>query len=139
DILSSCDLQSGILSEYNCASLCGGSLNFTCLSNPDGQHGCWCVQPGDFAIDGCVELEICIASCATPSCADSCFSRASTSTIRLLGALFHCAESDCEEFCQESADACNACILSTRAGVYGGCGVERSVCDNDTVSEIPWP
>jgi hypothetical protein len=137
--LSSCDLASGVLTDYNCATLCNGNLNFTCLSNPDGQHGCWCVQPGDIALDGCAQVEVCIAGCTTANCTNGCFGRASTPTIRLLGALFHCAESDCEAQCEASAETCNSCILATRAGVYGGCGVERSVCDADTVDEIPWP
>jgi hypothetical protein len=139
DLLTSCDLATGTLTDYNCASVCGASLNFTCLSSGNGQHGCWCVQPASIALDGCADLEVCVSECATPECSSACFSRASTPTIRLLGALFHCAESDCEDLCKESAEVCNSCILATRAGVYGGCGVERSVCDADTVDEIPWP
>lgn len=141
DVLHSCDLDSGELTELNCASACGGGafMNFTCLMSPSGAHGCWCVLPGEFALDGCAQLEACLGGCTTDACADSCFGRASVPSIRLLGALFHCAETDCAEFCEESIEACNSCILATRAGVYGGCGVERSVCDADTVDEIPWP
>ena len=139
DVVESCDLGTGALSTLDCAALCSGKLNFTCLQASTGQHGCWCVTPGDIALDGCAELEACVTSCATTACTDACFGRASVPTVRLLGALYHCAENDCEDLCNESPENCNSCILATRAGVYGGCGVERSVCDADEVEDFPWP
>lgn len=139
DVVESCDLETGELSTLNCAVLCGGSLNVTCLQGPTGQHGCWCVSPGVTALDGCGALEACLLNCTTTACSDGCFDRASTSTIRLLGALYHCAEQDCESICTETPEGCNSCILATRSGVYGNCGVERSVCDSDDVDDYPWP
>ena len=61
-------------------------------------------------------------------------------TARLYGALVLCAEAACEDECLEVPEGCGECISLARAGLYGDCGVERSVCDADRPDDgFPWP
>lgn len=141
DILESCSPQTGEVTSLHCASTCGQYMNFTCLGSATGQHGCWCVQPGKQKLASCTDLESCLGECASDveSCADRCFGRTDAATIRLYGALIHCAEADCKAFCDEAPDACASCVVNTKTGLVGGCSVERSACDADTIDDFPWP
>ncbi len=142
DELSSCSPDTGDVTELNCAIACGSFMNFTCVHVTGGRHGCWCVSPGDQPIDGCVGLETCLASCgegATTDCGNGCFERATYSTIRLYGALVHCAEQVCRDTCLTAPESCSQCIALARTGMIGDCAVERAVCDNDQPDDVPWP
>ncbi len=142
DLLASCSGATGEVTEYNCALECGGLVNFTCLDAGGGVHGCFCVEPGPTNVYGCSQLEACLASCgaaAFDACGTECFSRATASTVRLYGALVHCAEKDCRETCLDSPGSCASCVQATKSGLYGGCQVERTVCDQDPDDEPNWP
>lgn len=134
DTLFTCDAATGEVTEYACQELCGANLNFTCLlATNDGQHGCFCVAPGIDA-STCAELESCLQDCTgavDSSCSDKCFSRATTSTIRMYGALVYCAHSDCSATCTETPESCGSCIQNTIVTGGSACVVERSVCDAD--------
>lgn len=141
DTLSSCSVDSGETSIYDCGELCGQYLNFTCLNVGTGQHGCWCVAAGKQKVYSCTELEDCLRGCGgayDSSCADQCFSRTTSGTIRMFGALIHCAQAGCEAGCLADPGGCGACVNAAQAGESGGCAVERAVCDNDRNDE-PWP
>jgi hypothetical protein len=141
DTVRSCDLSTGQVDKYDCGVLCGGNVNFTCIDVGNGQHGCWCVAPGQQKVYSCWELESCLQGCggAVDSfCSDQCFSRTTSSTVRMFGALVHCAQSGCEDTCRDEPAACGECINLAMAGGSGGCGLERSVCDGDQNDE-PWP
>ncbi len=140
DTLVTCDPESGELVTADCSQLCAGLLNFTCTPTDTFQHACWCVSPGEFKIDSCTQLETCVTECGDPnsSCAASCFESTDATTIRLLGALWSCADLSCDELCSESPTDCSSCLAAARAGLWGDCGVERSVCDSDKGDE-PWP
>lgn len=144
DTLHSCNYDSGELDTYNCAALCGQGtlLNFTCTPTADFTHGCWCVAPGDIKLDSCAQLEICVIECGgdpSSSCTNGCFERTDAQTIRLLGTLYSCADRTCDELCVASPGDCGSCLLAARAGLYGGCGVEREVCNADSTDEPSWP
>jgi hypothetical protein len=141
DRLHVCDPQSEQASTWSCTELCGSFVNFTCLGVGNGQHACWCVQPGAQKVLSCTELETCLRGCEgaiDATCADQCFARTTTGTIRTFGALVHCAQSVCHDTCASDPASCPACI---QAGLTGGngCVLERSVCDNDRNDEPEWP
>ena len=51
-----------------------------------------------------------------------------------------CAETTCNDECLAYPDGCGDCLGAARAGLYGDCGVERSVCDADLPDDaFPWP
>lgn len=140
DVLESCSPETGETATIYCPEVCGNNLNFTCIEASGGQHGCWCVVPGKNGLDGCADLERCLADCdGTETCSNGCFSRASAATVRLYGALLHCAEADCKALCDDAPEACASCVVSTKSGLYGDCSVARAACDQDDVSEFPWP
>jgi len=140
DTLQTCNPETGELTVYACGELCGTNINFTCLlAASNGQHGCWCVEPGIDAMP-CTELEACLQQCVgTPgeACSDQCFSRATAGTIRTYGALVHCANAECAPLCQSMPEACSGCIQGTIAQGTGDCAVPRSLCDADVIEE-PW-
>lgn len=142
DTLHACDYESGEMLTLNCASVCGQSLlNFTCTPTADFRHACWCVSPGAFKLRTCAELEQCIIDCGDPDsdCASACFEDTDAQTARLLGALYSCADQTCDNVCAASPADCGSCLLAARAGLWGDCGVERSVCDADETDEPSWP
>jgi hypothetical protein len=142
DRISSCDFSTGELSEVDCGVLCGSYINFTCTAVATGQHACWCVEAGSNKIDSCTQLEVCLADCGaglTGSCGEKCFSRTLATTVRLYGALVHCAESECSEMCFDYPESCNSCLAAAKQGLYGDCGVERNVCDSDDNDDPDWP
>ncbi|WP_106093014.1 hypothetical protein [Enhygromyxa salina] len=143
DTLHSCDVATGELSTYPCATVCGSAnlLNFTCTPTATFQHGCWCVNPGDIKIDTCLQLDQCVVECGDPdsTCAGNCFSRTDAQTVRLLGALYSCADRACDEVCASSPGDCGNCLTAAKAGLWGDCGVAREVCDADQSDEPSWP
>jgi hypothetical protein len=141
DRLHACDPQTEVPSTWDCASLCGALVNFTCLGVGNGQHACWCVEPGAQKVLSCKELEGCLRGCeGAPDlgCADQCFGRTTTGTVRTLGALVHCVHSSCHEICTGDPNACASCIETGMSGA-GDCVLERTVCDNDRNDEPEWP
>jgi hypothetical protein len=141
DQLHVCDPQTELSSIWDCTELCGGFVNFTCLGVGNGQHACWCVEPGAQKVFSCTELEGCLRGCegaSDTSCADQCFGRTNTSTVRTLGALVHCAHSTCHDSCASDPASCPPCIEAAMLGT-GGCVLERTVCDNDRNDEPEWP
>lgn len=143
DTLHSCDVQTGELVTYPCATVCGSSdlLNFTCTPTADFRHACWCVNPGAIKLDTCLQLDTCVVECGDPSsdCAGSCFTRTDAQTVRLLGALYSCADRACDEVCATSPYDCGTCLNAAKAGLWGDCGVAREVCDADESDEPSWP
>jgi hypothetical protein len=141
DTLVSCNPETGELVTSQCAALCGDLLNFTCTPTDSFVHGCWCVGPGNIKLATCTELEACIAGCGDPNstCSQQCFADTDATTIRLLGTLWSCADLSCDEICAEYPGECSGCLASARAGLWGDCGVERSVCDADELDDQPWP
>ncbi|MCA9653893.1 MAG: hypothetical protein H6712_15590 [Myxococcales bacterium] len=142
DTVRSCDLQTGELAELDCPALCGSYTNFSCVSASTGQHACWCVEPGPTKTLSCTELEACLEDCdssPTLACADQCFRRTDPLTIRILGALLHCAEATCEDTCLESPSSCPACVSAARLEGEGGCSLPRAICDDDRNPDEPWP
>jgi hypothetical protein len=141
DTLISCDPASGELLTIECAALCGGLLNFTCTPTESFVHGCWCVTPGDIKLATCTDLEACLAGCGDPNstCSQQCFGDTEATTIRLLGTLWSCADLSCDEICAAYPGECSGCLAAARAGLWGDCGVERSVCDADELDDEPWP
>jgi hypothetical protein len=142
DTLHSCDPVHGTATVYDCAALCGSYLNFTCLGTGTGQHGCWCVASGQQKVLSCGELEDCLRGCVTDdsgACADGCFSRTTTSVVRMYGALVHCAHDGCHDTCIERPEACASCIDASISQGLGGCGLPRSVCDEDRNDEPGTP
>jgi hypothetical protein len=142
DTLESCDYASGIATTYNCAQLCGEYVNFSCLTIAAGSHGCWCVEPDPYGWYTCTDLEACLAGCGTDvagECGNQCFLRTTATTIRLLGALVACSEVQCQASCVDAPEGCMDCLLAAKAGLYGDCSVERSLCDADESDDEPWP
>ncbi|KIG15252.1 hypothetical protein DB30_05796 [Enhygromyxa salina] len=143
DTLHSCDLATGELLTYPCATVCGSAnlLNFTCTPTATFQHGCWCVNPGDIKLDTCLQLDTCVNECGDPdsTCAGQCFTRTDAQTVRLLGALYSCADRACDEICASSPADCGSCLIAAKAGLWGDCGVAREVCDADQNDEPSWP
>jgi hypothetical protein len=142
DRIRSCNLETGEITSVDCGLLCSPLINFTCTPVSTGQHACWCVEPGAHPLDACTGLEACLSDCGPEvegACGEKCFGRATATTVRLYGALIHCANEECADTCAEYPDGCAACVESARAGLYGGCGVERSVCDADEDDEPDWP
>ena len=143
DTLRVCDDETGELSTYDCAVLCGENLlNFTCTPTADFSHGCWCVVPGDIKLDSCSQLEACMYECnggPDSDCTNGCFERTDAQTIRLLGTLISCADRACDELCAASPTDCASCQLAAQAGLYGDCGLQRTVCDADSTDEPSWP
>jgi len=142
DTVQSCSIESGTVQELDCLALCGTFTNFSCVASASGQHACWCVESGANKVLSCTELEGCLAGCEldeTLSCADRCFGRTDALTIRLFGALVHCAETTCEDLCFEAPGACAACLDSARLEGGGGCSLPRAVCDDDRNPDEPWP
>lgn len=135
DRLASCNPSTGTLTTVPCDELCGQNPNFSCVSTGGGQHACWCVVPGKQKVNSCTELETCLGKCAEPgSCTDQCFSRTTTTTVRMYGALVHCAEMTCEDTCSTSPAACGPCVAAA-IGSGEGCSLERAVCDEDKNDE----
>jgi hypothetical protein len=142
DTVASCGPADGILTEVDCATACGGFVNFSCVATGSGLHACWCVEPGAQQVLTCVELESCLGAC-DPSgesfaCADQCFGRADASTIRIFGALVHCAEVACEDTCRQHPAGCQACLEGARTAGESGCSLPRAVCDDDRIPDEPW-
>lgn len=142
DTVQSCSVEDGTVSELDCGALCGGFTNFSCVATGTGQHACWCVEPGPTKVYTCRELEDCMEGCppaADFSCPDQCFARTDAMTIRIFGALLHCAEATCEQQCIDAPQTCNACIEAARIEGSGGCSLPRAICDDDRNPEDPWP
>ncbi|NVB40027.1 hypothetical protein G6O69_19435 [Pseudenhygromyxa sp. WMMC2535] len=141
DSLWTCDYDSGELVNYDCASVCGTSLNVTCTPTESFQHACWCTTPGSYKNKSCSELEACLTNCGDPAtdCAAACFASTTAQTARLFGSLYSCADLACDAICASSPDDCGSCLVAARAGLWGDCGVERSVCDADATDEPSWP
>jgi len=141
DTVASCGLQDGRISEVDCVATCGGLVNFSCVLSGSGQHACWCVEPGANKVLSCSELEDCMEGCDLSQsfeCADRCFSRTNPLTVRVYGALVHCAEETCQQTCVDSPQQCAACIDAARIGGGGGCSLPRAICDDDRNEEDPW-
>jgi len=141
DTLNSCNFESGELVTYNCAVVCGSELlNFTCTPTDSFIHACWCVSPGAIKQRTCYNLEDCIADCGDPEsdCASNCFGDTDSQTVRLLGSLYSCADRACDSLCASTPEQCSDCLGAARAGLWGDCSVERSVCDADELDQ-PWP
>jgi hypothetical protein len=141
DTVASCGPADGTLTEVDCPALCGGLVNFSCVATASGQHACWCVDPGATKVLTCVGLESCLGHCdlsESLACADQCFSRTDAATIRIFGALVHCAETACEDTCREQPEACQACVDAARVAGEQGCSLPRAVCDGDRDPEDPW-
>ncbi len=141
DTVQSCTLTDGIVREIDCPALCGEFTNFSCVATGSGQHACWCVEPGSIKVLTCYDLEACLAGCPLDSmaCADQCFGRTDATTIRIYGALVHCAENSCETTCADVPEACAACVDAARIEGSGGCSLPRAVCDADRDPDQPWP
>jgi hypothetical protein len=143
DTLRSCDEATGEVTESSCNDLCTGTLNFSCvIATAEAQHGCWCVVPGDLKLLTCTELESCLLDCGganTTACADACFDRTTSGTIRTYGALVSCAHHGCDDTCRDTPEGCAACISSAINSGAGDCVLERSVCDADAPSDPWWP
>jgi hypothetical protein len=142
DTLHSCNFETGELDTYYCAALCGENLlNFSCVPTADFRHACWCVSPGEFKIDTCVQLETCLAECGDPAsaCSNGCFEQTDYQTVRLLGTLYSCADRACDDLCAASPADCGACLIAAQAGLWGDCGLQREVCDADASDEPSWP
>ena len=142
DRLQTCDPQSELASTWTCTELCGSFVNFTCLGVGNGQHGCWCVQPGTQKVLSCSELESCLRGCegnTDATCSDQCFARATAGTIRTLGALVHCAHDTCHDTCISDQASCAPCIDSALTQGTAGCVLQRSVCDSDRNDDPDWP
>jgi hypothetical protein len=142
DEVVSCDPADGVLRTVDCAAACGGLVNFTCVISASGQHACWCVEPGAHKLLTCQALEACVSECDLSesfACADECFARTDPATIRLFGALVHCAEAACEETCREAPEGCQACVDAARTMGESGCSLPRAVCDDDRDPDEPWP
>jgi hypothetical protein len=108
------------------------------LATSLGQHACWCVEPGFQKVYSCSELEACLQGCTgalDSACSDDCFTRTIESTIRIYGALVDCAHSSCHDGCVEEPGGCGTCIDGAIADGSHGCGLERSVCDEDDNDE----
>ncbi len=142
DAVASCDPVDGILREVDCPAVCGSLTNFSCVVTGTGQHSCWCVDPGENKQLTCTGLESCLGGCDLSQsfeCADKCFGRTDATTIRLFGALVHCAETACEDACREVPSGCQACVDAARTAGESGCSLPRAVCDDDRDPEEPWP
>jgi hypothetical protein len=143
DTLHSCDPATGELTEYACADLCSGTMNFSCvIASADARHGCWCVVAGDQKLLTCTELEGCLLDCtddSTSACADACFAKTNAGTIRTYGALVSCAHHECDDTCREEPASCAGCISTAIASGMGDCTLERSVCDADAAGDPWWP
>jgi hypothetical protein len=138
DLLASCEPIEGVLSVVDCHALCGSFVNFSCVGTSSGQHACWCVEPGKQKVLACPELESCLADCADfGPCPDACFAKTTESTIRLYGALLHCAEDACDALCREDPTLCAGCVAQTRVDGAGDCTLARTLCDADKNDE-PW-
>jgi hypothetical protein len=142
DTVASCGPDDGILTEVDCPTLCGELVSFSCVATGSGQHACWCVEPGDVKTLTCTGLEECLGECDLSEsfeCADRCFDRTDPATIRLYGALVHCAEAACQDTCPVAPETCEACIAEARIAGEGGCSLPRAVCNDDRDPEEPWP
>ncbi len=141
DTVQSCSPDDGVLSEIDCGVLCGSFTNFSCVLTGSGQHACWCAEPSANKVLTCTDLEACLSTCTVESleCADQCFGRTDAATIRIYGALVHCAESTCESTCAQTPASCEPCVTAARTQGSGGCSLPRAVCDNDRNPEEPWP
>lgn len=140
DLLASCSPEDGVLRVVDCAQMCGIYTNFSCVGTGTGQHACWCVEPGVQAVNSCAELEVCLSQCGDfGACADACFAKSTQTTIRLYGALVHCAESYCDETCREDPAGCPACVVTARVEGSGDCTIPRALCDGDENDEPSWP
>ena len=140
DTVYRCDPESGEMLVVNCADLCGGYMNFTCLGTGTGEHGCWCTEAGKQKVLSCTDLESCLKDCvsdATGACTDQCFGRTDASTVRLYGTLVYCAHDSCHDTCLEAPESCASCIEDAIALGQHGCAFPRSVCDSDRNDE-PW-
>lgn len=140
DTVASCDPATGTLTTVPCEALCGTYTNFSCVGTQTGQHACWCVEPGLQEVYSCSELEACVGGCGDAiACMDECFTRTTATTIRIFGAVVHCAETHCEPTCRDAPEACSQCVQTAIATGAGGCSLERAVCDEDDNDEPePW-
>jgi hypothetical protein len=140
DTVHRCDPSTNEFELWSCSDQCGQFTNFSCVATGTGQHGCWCTEPGLQKVLSCSELATCLEDCVgdpTGGCADQCFSRTDTATVRLFGALVYCAHSNCHETCINSPEVCGACIDGAVRAGQSGCAFPRSVCDGDRNDE-PW-
>ncbi|MEM6991649.1 MAG: hypothetical protein AAF721_14175 [Myxococcota bacterium] len=135
DVVASCDPATGLVTTVPCDALCGDNANFSCVSTAGGAHACWCVVPGTQKLWSCTELEACMADCDQPGpCTDQCFAKTTEATVRMYGALVHCAESGCTQTCLDSPEFCGPCIANAIASGEG-CSIPRSICDADENDE----
>ncbi len=135
DVVASCDPATGVLSTVPCEALCGDNSNFSCVSTAGGAHACWCVVPGPQKVYSCTQLETCLGECAEPgACTDQCFAKTTETTVRMYGALVHCAETGCSDTCTDVPEACSGCIANAIASGEG-CSLPRAVCDDDDNDE----
>lgn len=145
DMLHACSPETLELVPVSCSAWCAGLVNFTCAPNETEvgfPHGCWCVEPGQVKIDSCTQLETCVVECGSDpnsACTQDCFTRTDTSTVRLLGALYSCADLACDQLCVDSPGECATCLIAARAGAYGDCSLAREVCNDDRNDEPSWP
>lgn len=138
DTIDRCNPETEEIEIHDCHSLCGGNTNFSCIMVSEGEHGCWCVEPGPQKVFSCTELEDCLADCTTSTgaCPDQCFARTTASTVRMFGALVNCAHTDCQQVCLDNPGSCASCVeIGIRDGA-GACGLHRSVCDADENDEL---
>jgi hypothetical protein len=140
DTVSRC--EGDMITDYDCTAVCGRFTNFSCVGFPPGDRACWCVEPGLQKVLSCTELEDCLRDCSLTVgtvCADQCFTRTTQPTIRLYGALVHCAQSGCEADCLDSPAQCGACVEQTMVSGSHGCALPRSLCDADKNDEPGYP
>ncbi|MCA9712020.1 MAG: hypothetical protein KDK70_39660 [Myxococcales bacterium] len=140
DTVASCSLADGAVTEVDCVATCGTLTNFSCVVAGTGQHACWCVDPGAQKVLSCTELEGCVSECDLSQsfeCADRCFARTDAATVRIYGALVHCAESTCTQTCLDTPEICSACIDAALTQGAGGCSLPRAICDDDRSPEDP--
>lgn len=141
DLIEHCDPDALTSELYDCSALCGTFVNFSCITTGTAQHGCYCVEAGNYKQYSCTELEDCLAGCfADGACEDQCFGRTTASTIRMLGSLVYCANDACHQTCIDAPNDCGTCIATTIAAGTGDCTLPRSICDSDINDDpnAPW-
>lgn len=136
DQLRSCEGQPRVPKVQSCAQSCGSMTAITCTANRDlSSHGCWCEKTGKVNHSGCTGLSSCVARCGGPegreSCVASCFARVDATAARLYGALFFCAQKDCESICVHQPAQCARCVQETMNGQLGACVALSASCKQD--------
>lgn len=131
DRLLRCDPETHVSTLYDCGAVCGSLVNMACVNSASG-HACFCATPGAQRQSVCTELEACLGACTNPTdrgCTERCFARSDRGTIRLYGALVHCAHAQCDATCNATPELCAACITTGMRAGTGECALARSVCD----------